>query len=155
MIKEKIIRTLEEAIPGLAMLEDNFFVIGASAIILSGIEIGNTSDIDILTSARDAEKLKKVWKDKIEANPLMKESDLFKSDFSRYNFTEMDVEIQGDLVIYKENRWMEVNVHKYTSVEINNLPIKIPTIEDQMRILLLFGREKDMKRLELIQNATR
>ncbi|MBB4037511.1 hypothetical protein GGR21_003428 [Dysgonomonas hofstadii] len=153
MIREKIIRTLNEATPGLELLEDDFFVIGASAIILSGIEIGNTNDIDILTSTRDSAKLKKIWNDKIENNPLMKESELFKSDFSRYSFSEMDIEIEGDLLVYKENHWLEVNVHKYVSIEINNLFIKIPTIEEQMRILRLFGREKDMKRLKLMQNT--
>ena len=153
MIKEKIIRTLHEATSGLNSLEDDFFIIGASAIILSGIKIGETNDIDILTSVHDADKLKNAWKDKIEKNPQLKESELFRSDFSRYNFSEMDIEIQGNLHVYKENRWVEVKIGQYTPTTIGDLSLKIPTIDEQIRILQLFGREKDMKRLHLIRNA--
>jgi len=153
MIKDKIIRTLSEAASGLKLLDDGFFVIGASAIILSGTDIGNTGDIDIIVSSHDADKLKKIWKDKIESNPQLKDSDLFKSNFGRYKFLEMDIEIIGDLLIFRDGRWTEVKVQEYTLTDINGLSVKIPTIKDQERILQLFGREKDMVRLELIKDA--
>ena len=150
MVKTKITDTLKAAREGLACLKDDFFIIGACSTILSGIDIGNTNDIDILVTTEDADKLRSVWRDKIEENPPLKESELFKSNFTRYNFPKMYIEAMGDLLIFKNGNWEKVTVNHYTTTAIDGFEIKIPTIEEQIRILQLFGRKKDMERLSLI-----
>ena len=49
-IKDKIVQTLASMTAELLEIGPDFYIIGASAMILSDIEIGETSDIDILTT---------------------------------------------------------------------------------------------------------
>jgi len=151
MVKKKIIKTIEEARTGLERLNGEFCIIGASAITLSGYDVGDTGDIDILTSSVNADRIKPYWKNRIETDPGLKDSDIFRSSFTRYNFPLMDVEILGDLQIFKEGSWQDVRVEDYTEIEIGGLTIKLPSIEEQFRILTLFGRNKDRERMRLIE----
>jgi len=153
MVKTKITDTLKAAKEGLACLKDDFFIIGACSTILSDIDTGNTNDIDILVTSEDADRLKPVWKDKIEKDPALKESELFKSNFTRYNFPKMDIEVLGDLLIFKNGNWEKVAVNHYATIDIDGFTIKIPTLEEQIRILHLFGRKKDLERLDIISKT--
>ena len=148
---DKLKLTLHQAADGLKLLDGNFCIIGASAIILSDIDIGITHDIDILTTSSNADTLKKVWKDRMEYNPILKESELFKSNFARFNFEELDIEVLGDLQVYKNNNWVPLKIEKYESIPYYDLNIRIPSLSEQIRILTFFGREKEMKRINLIQ----
>lgn len=58
----------------------------------------------------------------------------------------------GDLQIKKNDIWQSVCVKEYKEIFIGNLIIKIPTIEEQKRILSLFGREKDLKRILILNH---
>lgn len=151
-MREKIIKTLHHASDGLKTIDDNLYIIGSSALILSGIDVGETADIDILTTSANSNKLQYLWKDKMEAVPKMKEDDLFTSNFARFNFPLMDIEVMGDLKIWKGDSWLAVSVNEYTTLTFGQLSVRIPTIEEQLRILYLFDREKDRKRIELIKS---
>lgn len=72
---------------------------------------------------------------------------LFSSNFARFNLPLMDVEVMGNLQIKKNNVWQFVYVQEYREIFIGDLIIRIPTMEEQKRILSLFGREKDLKRI--------
>ena len=87
----------------------------------------------------------------MEYNPILKESELFKSNFARFNFEELDIEVLGDLQVYKNNNWVPLKIEKYESIPYYDLNIRIPSLSEQIRILTFFGREKDMKRINLIQ----
>ena len=151
-IKDKIFSTLKESYPTLKQLKDDFYIIGASALILSGIEIENTSDIDILVSERDAVWLRKEWENK-SINFIPSNSFLFRSNYSRYEFPNMDIEIIGSLEVKKEGVWKPVIIKDFIIFNTDEFKIKIPTIGEQVRILIFFGRKKDLDRLDLIQNS--
>lgn len=153
-IKEKINQTLLSIATELQVINSEFFIIGASAMILSGIEIGETSDIDILTTEVNAYKLQHSLKAYMEIAPEIKENDLFHSNFARFNLPLMDIEIMGNLQIRKNGIWESVSVQEYREVSIGEIVVKIPTIEEQKRILSLFGREKDLKRLQMIERCS-
>ena len=149
-IKEKINQTLLSIAAELQEINPEFYVIGASAMILSGIEIGETSDIDILTTEVNASKLQHLLKMYMEVAPETKENDLFHSNFARFNFPLMDIEVMGNLQIRKNNIWQPVWVQEYREVLVGEIIVRIPTVEEQKRILSLFGREKDLKRLQML-----
>lgn len=149
-IIDKITQTLASIKAELQEIDCDFYIIGASSMILSGIEIGQTSDIDILTTVENSIKLQHLLSEYKEIAPKTKEDDLFRSNFARFRFPLMDVEVMGNLEIRKDNVWLPVCVEEYQEIFIGNLTVKIPTIEDQKRILSLFGREKDLKRLALL-----
>ena len=149
-IKDKITQTLLSITAELQEIDSAFYVIGASAMILSDIEIGDTSDIDILTTDVNASKLQQLLKVYMEIAPETKEDDLFYSNFARFNLPLLDLEVMGNLQIKKNNIWQPVRVQGYRVIQIGELSVRVPTIEEHKRILSLFGREKDLKRLQIL-----
>lgn len=149
-MKAQICAVLEEAVPALKHTRDEFFIIGASALILAGIEIETTPDIDILLTTRDAQYLQREWKDKRQDNFIPDGQALFRSAFSRYHFGAMDLELMGDLEVYVGGAWQPVIVYEYTTITIAGFPFRILTLREQARILKLFGREKDLKKIALL-----
>ncbi|MDD3039934.1 hypothetical protein [Bacteroides sp.] len=149
-IKDKINQTLIGIATQLQEINSEFYIIGASAMILSNIEIGETSDIDILTTEMNASKLQHLLKVYMEVAPETKENDLFHSNFARFNLPLMDIEVMGNLHIKKNNIWQPVCVQEYREVSVGKMIVRIPTIGEQKRILSLFGREKDFKRLQIL-----
>ena len=129
-IKDKITQSLASITVELQEISPDFYVIGASAMILSGIEVGETADIDILTTEMNSCKL----------------------HFARFKLPLMDIEVMGDLQIKKNDIWQSVCVKEYKEIFIGNLIIKIPTIEEQKRILSLFGREKDLNMILILNH---
>ena len=148
----KITQSLASITVELQEISPDFYVIGASAMILSGIEVGETADIDILTTEMNSCKLQHLLKTYMEISPETKEDDLFRSNFARFKLPLMDIEVMGDLQIKKNDIWQSVCVKEYEEIFIGNLIIKIPTIEEQKRILSLFGREKDLKRILILNH---
>ena len=151
-IKDKITQSLASITVELQEISPDFYVIGASAMILSGIEVGETADIDILTTEMNSCKLQHLLKTYMEISPETQEDDLFRSNFARFKLPLMDIEVMGDLQIKKNDIWQSVCVKEYKEIFIGNLIIKIPTIEEQKRILSLFGREKDLKRILILNH---
>lgn len=151
-IKDKITQSLASITVELQEISPDFYVIGASAMILSGIEVGETADIDILTTEMNSCKLQHLLKTYMEISPETKVDDLFRSNFARFKLPLMDIEVMGDLQIKKNDIWQSVCVKEYKEIFIGNLIIKIPTIEEQKRILSLFGREKDLKRILILNH---
>ena len=146
-IKDKITQSLASITVELQEISPDFYVIGASAMILSGIEVGETADIDILTTEMNSCKLQHLLKTYMEISPETKED-----NFARFKLPLMDIEVMGDLQIKKNDIWQSVCVKEYEEIFIGNLIIKIPTIEEQKRILSLFGREKDLKRILILNH---
>lgn len=150
-IKSKIHSVLGEAYSELKLLQNDFFIIGSAALILSGVGISNTNDIDILVSDKDAGNLKMVWKDRIDRNYITQRDDLFRSDFSRYRFGMLDIEAMGNLEVNKNGTWTPLKVYEFVTYPLNDIQIKMPTIKEQKRILNFFGREKDKEKIKLIE----
>lgn len=150
-IREKIHWVINEAYPSLELLQDDYFIIGSAALILTGIEITDTRDIDILTSDRDANRLRGMWKSRLVENHTTTNDDLFRSNFSRYHFGALDVEILGDLEVQKDNQWKRLIIQDYIIHSEKGIQLKLPSIEEQKRIFQWFGRDKDIIKLDLIE----
>lgn len=67
-IKDKITQSLASITVELQEISPDFYVIGASAMILSGIEVGETADIDILTTEMNSCKLQHLLKTYMECH---------------------------------------------------------------------------------------
>lgn len=149
-MNKKIFSVIYDAYPALKLLPDDYFIIGSAALVLTGIDIKNIPDIDILTSDRNANYLKEIWKDKLVENHITKRDDLFSSNFAHYNFEALDIEVMGNLKIQNNNKWEPLIIQDYVIISDGEMQIKVPTLQEQERILKLFGREKDLVKLNLI-----
>lgn len=150
-INTKITTVLRKAYPALSQLQDDYFIFGTSALVLCGIEM-ETADIDILLSPRDLAYLQSVWTDKHIKDHVTQNDHLFRSlNLSRFDFNEMDIEIMAKLEVNKNGTWVPLHVQDYFTLNLDDMQIKLPTIEEQKRIFNFFGREKDLKKLKLIE----
>lgn len=152
-MKESIHAVLTQARESLQQVQDEAFIIGSSALVLSGIEISKVNDIDLLVSTRDAEFLKKAWSDRIIKDYIPPQGDLFRSAFARFRFAGMDIEVMGDLEVHRNGMWTPVHIDRYRIMTIDELMVKIPTLEEQIRIFRMLGRDKDLQKVKLIEHS--
>jgi hypothetical protein len=125
---------------------DRWVVIGSAAAWLVGADV-EVGDIDILTSARDAEVLIAAWAEHRLPIAPSANDDLFRSRYGRFGFEPLRVEIMGDLDVYTNDRWQPVRVRQSTPIDVDGAIIDVPTRIEQVRLLRLFGREKDLARI--------
>ncbi len=149
-MKDVIIKTLEKLAPELKQLEGGYYVIGGAALLLQGVPIGKTHDIDIITTTSNAIYLEQIWAEKLVVNPTMKDNGLFHSHFGQYKFPDIEVEVQGDLQVFSNGKWKLVTVQEFDVIQLTGLDVKVPTLGEIKRILSLFGRDKDNKRIAQI-----
>ncbi len=149
--KDKIFQFIDTASADLDTLKDDFFIIGSSALVLSGVEMEEVADIDLLTSMSDANLLKEKWAAKLLDGYAPAHAGLFRSNFGRFNFGAVEVEVMGNLQLNRGNHWVPVVVHNFQQVDINGYQVKIPTLMEQYRIFKFFGRLKDLKKAELLE----
>ncbi|GHS92326.1 hypothetical protein FACS1894203_4670 [Bacteroidia bacterium] len=149
-LRDRIFAVLKDAYPALRLLEDEWYIIGTSGLVLAGVKLEKTSDIDILTSVRDAEKLKIAWKNRMRKDFDSSNTELFESDFSRYDFGTLDIEIMGGLKVNHSGKWIPLTISDHLHILTSDFEIRVPTLEEQKKILLLFGREKDLKKIKLL-----
>ena len=153
---ERIQKSIEIIADGLAQLQDTCYVVGSSALVLAGIELENIDDVDLLTSNRDAAFLKQLWKTNRLDNYSPAHADKFLSNFGRFKFDEILIEVMGELKVFHENEWQILSINAWQEVVINEkVSVKIPTLTEQYRIFKLFGREKDLKKANLILQQTK
>jgi hypothetical protein len=152
MLREKIERVLSLISSDLQTLKGDYFVIGSCAMILAGLPIEKTSDLDLLVSYEDAEQLKLIWADRIIKNYFPSDTHLFMSNFGRFDFGELDVEVMGALKVFRNNEWKSLQIENYIEVALGEHKIKIPTLEEQRRILYFFGRDKDLLKAKQIRS---
>lgn len=150
-IKSRIDQTLSDASGTLCSVDDSIYIIGAAAIFLLGGKIEETHDIDILTSTRNARLLQSLWAERRVNDFTPPDGDRFKSIFARYKFNLMDIEVMGDLEILIEGSWERLRVDDYHQIKVGDLEVRIPTKEEQIRILKIFGRAKDLAKIDIVK----
>jgi hypothetical protein len=150
-MKKKVTELLTLIYPDLLQLENDCFIIGSCAMLLSSLSISTVTDLDLLVSSADADKLKLKWTNRIRKNFSPENQHLFRSNFARFDFGKLDVEVMGNLEVNKNNQWQPVLVEQAVEISIEGMKIKIPTLQEQKRIFMLFGRAKDLTKAKMIE----
>lgn len=150
MQPEKIIQTLGELHHLISPANKPWYVIGTTGLMLSGFEI-EPHDIDILTDAQTADKIK-VLLQAFEMPIQLKDEGKFRSAFSRYVINGASVEVMGDLQVKTSGNWIDILpiITHPVYVEVNGLLFAVPSKKEQIKIYTLFGRSKDNAALSLL-----
>ena len=139
--------TLAEIVPELHVhCVDPWCLIGSAAALLLGAEV-SAADVDVLTSRADAEALMAHWAGQRETAFVPADDHRFRSHFSRYRFPGAPVEVMGALELHVDDRWQAVHPGKLVLAGVNGLAVPVPSLDDQIRMLESFGREKDVHRI--------
>lgn len=148
-LREQIEQTLLEAAPVLRELSGGIRLYGAAAAVLEGVDIRCTQDIDLLVTRRDAGALCRAWADR-DLHADSAPSARFRSTRSRYRFPLMDIEVCANLEVSTPDGWQRLDIGSCRPLHIGGATLCLPTLAEQRRILTLFGRPKDLERINLI-----
>lgn len=144
-IDTRLMTTLAGLMPiARACFRDPWWVIGSAAMRLAGVDGPEPNDVDLLCSARDADALAEAWTAHREGNHHPADDGRFRSRFARFAHLQMPLEVMGDLEVRVAGDWQPVQVASELRVEVNGQAIAVPTLPEQRRILIQFGREKDL-----------
>ncbi|KLD65836.1 hypothetical protein Y882_01295 [Dyella japonica DSM 16301] len=143
--------TLAEIVPELHVhCAQPWCVIGSAAALLAGADV-SVADVDLLVSRDDADTLMALWADRREPVYEPANAERFRSHFARFRFPGTPVEVMGGLELNQGDGWKLVEAGRLTLVGLNGLAVPVPSLEDQIRILESFGREKDAQRAKTLR----
>ncbi len=129
---------------------DPWWVIGSVAARLIGAEV-TVGDVDLLTSAGDADRMAECWQARRDTNHLPPGEDRFRSRFARFTFPGLPVELMGGLELWRESGWEPVHVDEVAVIKFAGLTVPVPSLAEQIRLLERFGRPKDHRRAALLK----
>lgn len=107
-------------------------LIGSGALVLLGVPLAEAADLDVVTGVDGAGRLRAAWAGWLApGEPKAPDGPFRSDDFARYVTPWGPVEVMGGLRI--RGRLLEPSR-------------PIPAAEEQLRILRLFGRPKDLQK---------
>jgi hypothetical protein len=130
---------------------DPWTVIGSAAAWLAGARV-TVADLDVLTSARDAEAMIDHWRMRLDTTTALAGAERFRSRFARFAFPGLAVEIMGGLEVSDGSGWAPVTVGEIVTVDVAGVRVPIPATHEQIRVLESFGRPKDRQRAALLKS---
>lgn len=146
--------TLAEIVPELHVhCLDPWCVIGSAAALLAGAEV-SVADVDVLTSREDTGRLMALWSARRESVHEPEGAERFRSQFARFRFPGLPVEVMGGLELNQGDGWQPVSAGRLVLAGLNGLAVPMPSVDDQIRILESFGREKDLARAKSLRAVT-
>jgi hypothetical protein len=125
------LRTLfENVAPHLDAFAAPWSLIGSGALILSGFPLEQAADLDVVTGVDGAGRLRSAWMAWLEpGHPPAPDGPFRSADFARYATPWGPVEVMGGMKV--RGRTLELSG-------------PIPPASEQLRLLRLLGRPKDL-----------
>ena len=142
---------LNRLAPDLDGLGEPWVVFGSAALMIRGLEAAAIPDLDILTTEAGAAKLEMFWIGWRMAGYTPNPADPFRSRFSRYCAPEGMVEVMGGLKHRAGDDWTPVTVAATDLVAFAGGTWPVAMAAEQVRILRLFGRPKDLVRAQRLE----
>ncbi len=148
-------QAIAEAVPELRRhCRHAWQLIGSAAAKLVGADV-TVADLDVLTSAEDADRLAEAWFARRESSYEPAGAERFRSRFARFRFAAMPVEVMGALELNAGQGWRPVTVGEVIAVRVAGMDVPVPSVTEQIRILESFGRPKDLHRAALLRALDR
>jgi hypothetical protein len=118
-----IARRLEEA--GLA-----YKVVGGAAAALHGVPLP-VKDLDIETGAEDAYRFQALFADHVVKPVALRESEIYRSHFGRFDFDGVAVEVIGDIHRREGEYWVPTAAATETTVDLDGVPVRVSWLEEE------------------------
>lgn len=145
-------KEIREALAGIVHLLDEadagWCVYGSAALALHGVPGIEAHDVDVMLSASG---LRTLLRHLPQAELLGedKPGSRFRSLHARVYIEGVEVDLSGDLQIRQAGEWHDVSVAEVCHRD----GIRFASLQDCIRLLRLFGRPKDLMRLERVTAA--
>ncbi len=130
-------------------LDQPWWIFGGAAMALYGLTDLHVPDIDVLCAPRDARALLAALDGRIVPDPG---EGLFRSTvFGRAPDQPILVEVMAGLEARDGAEWRPVAFTSRRPVFIDDVPLFVPDIRDHIALYRLFGRPKDLARIERLE----
>ncbi len=144
--RPRLAATLDEIAAASCIFEDDWWLIGSAAAALSGAEIIDVRDVDLLLSENDAERLVAYWPNAIRAAGAGE--DQFRSAvFARYSHAPLAIEAFGGFAMKIDSDWRPVVLKS----RVSRGGVFTPSISEQIDLLRQMGRAKDHARIRALK----
>lgn len=129
---------------------DDWWIIGSAALVLAGVEGIEPADVDLLGSSETLLGFLDRWGER-PARP--RPGARFRSDpYHRVDRPgSLPIETMGNLEVLSNGIWRKVRPATRVAVDIGDDAVFIPTLDEQLAILRLFGREKDLAKIGMVE----
>jgi hypothetical protein len=115
-------------------------LIGSGALILLGVPLETAADLDVVTTVEGAGRLRAAWAEWLaRGEPKAPDGPFRSQDFARYETPWGPVEVMGGLCVHGE------------PLVVGERVGPIPSAAEQLRILRLFGRPKDLDKADRLE----
>jgi hypothetical protein len=149
--REGLAALLTRLAPGLDRLAEPWCVFGSAALMMRGLPEDDVPDLDLFTTDPGAAELEAAWAEWRVAGYAPNPNDPFLSRFSRYAPPEGVAEVMGGMRHRIGDVWTPVVVEAVEQVEFAGRAWPVPTVAEHVRVLMLFGRDKDLERAARLQ----
>ena len=125
----------------------DWWIIGSAALALSGIDV-EPRDIDVFAASDVIEAARMV----LGVPAVPSGSDRFRSSpyFQFCPDGGVDIDFMGGLQVKSAGDWIDLRIESKVAVTCGKTSLFVPSLDDQLSILTLFGRPKDQARAALI-----
>ena len=144
--RPRLARTLTVIAETAAEFEDEWWVIGSAAAALSGAEIVEVRDVDLLLSERDASALLRRWARARKS--VVAASEQFRSAaFARFEHAPLAIDAFGGFEMRVRNAWRPIG----PLTRVARGGVYTPSVAEQIALLEAMGRDKDIARLATLR----
>lgn len=127
----------------------DWWIIGSAAMVLCGVET-EAKDVDVFASEATIAKVL----ERLGIDPrLPSNNPLFRSTvFAAYQPPGgVPVEFMGGFDVKVSGVWRPFEVQSRRRIETARGPVFVPELDEQIAVLEMFGRDKDLRRADLIR----
>ena len=146
MSRDDLITLLDQLRPDLEAVAAPWAVIGSGALMLLGVPVDVANDLDVVTGVEGAGRLRRLWADWRCPEDGKRPDGAFRSeDFARYETPWGPVEVMGGLMVLQDGEMEPLLIGEREPGQ------PIPTAQEQLRILEVFGRPKDLAKAAVLR----
>jgi len=131
-VLRQIARRLEKA--GVA-----YKVVGGASAALHGVPVP-VKDLDIETDAEGAYRFQALFADHVVESVALRESEVYRSHFGRFDFEGVAVEVIGDVHRWEAGGWVPTAAATETTVDLDGVPVRVSWLEEETLAYVRRGR---------------
>jgi S-adenosylmethionine-dependent methyltransferase len=128
----QIARQLDEA--GVA-----YKLVGGASVALHGVPIP-VKDVDLETSIDGAYRFQSLFAEQCVEPVALRESEVYRSHFGRFDFDGVAVEVMGDLHRREGGGWVRTMATTETTVDLDGVPVRASWLEEETLAYARRGR---------------
>ena len=127
---------------------DPWWIIGSAAVLLHGGKVDRIKDVDLMMSAADAAGF--VERTGVSLRRGSGDGRFRSGVIGIWELPPVPVEAFGGLEVLTSGEWRPVMLASRKAVTVGGAELFVPSVEELVALLHLFGRPKDLERARLL-----